>query len=148
MLVLTPIHIRDANEFVRQYHRHHKPVTGAKFALAAAAAGVIVAVAIVGRPVSRLEDDGYTLEVVRLCSNGTRNACSFLYGRCWRAVQALGYKRLLTYTLPQEGGASLRAAGYRCLGPAGGGSWNAPSRPRIDKHPLQTKLKWSKETTD
>jgi hypothetical protein len=99
-------------------------------------------VAIVGRPVARLLQDGYTAEVVRCCTDGTRNAPSMLYAAAWRACRALGYRRLLTYTLPSEGGASLRAAGWRLIGEAGGGSWDRPQRPRIDRHPTQKKLRW------
>lgn len=80
--------------------------------------------------------------MTRLATDGTRNACSMLYGACWRAARALGWRRLVTYTLPSEGGASLRAAGWRLLGEAGGGSWSCESRPRVDRHPTQTKLRW------
>lgn len=89
-------------------------------------------VAIVGRPVARSLDNGWTLEVNRLCTDGKRNACSMLYGAAWRTAKALGYRRLITYTLPEEGGASLRATGWRLLGERGGGNWNTPTRPRID----------------
>lgn len=98
--------------------------------------------AIVGRPVARRAQDGWTLEVNRCCTDGTRNACSMLYGAAWRAARALGWRKLITYTLPEEGGASLRGAGWKCIGEAGGGSWNVPSRPRVDLHPTQMKLKW------
>jgi hypothetical protein len=89
-------------------------------------------VVIVGRPVARMLDNGWTLEVNRCCTDGTRNACSLLYGAAWRAAKALGYRRLITYTLPEEGGASLRGAGWKDLGLRGGGNWNVPSRPRVD----------------
>lgn len=142
-LQVVPIELREANAFVAQHHRHHKPVTGHRFSLGAVLHDQIVGVAIVGRPVSRhIQADGVTLEVNRLATNGTRNACSFLYAAAWKATQALGYKRLITYTLPEEGGASLRAAGWRCIGEAGGGSWSCKSRPRVDTHPLQTKWRW------
>lgn len=83
-----------------------------------------------------------TAEVVRVATDGTRNACSMLYGAAWRACRALGYRRLVTYTLPEEGGASLRAAGWRLVGEAGGGSWSRKSRPRVDLHPTQQKMRW------
>lgn len=142
MLNLIPISFRDANKFVADMHRHHKPVRGHKFSIAVTDGEKIRGVAIIGRPVARLADDGWTLEVNRLCTDGARNACSMLYGAAWRAAKALGYKRLITYTLPSEGGASLRAAGWQLVGEAGGGTWNRKDRPRIDTHPLQTKLKW------
>ena len=105
----------------------------------------VVGVAIVGGPVARLLDDGWTLEVNRCCTNGTKNACSKLYANAWQAAKALGYTKLITYTLASEGGASLRGAGWRCLGEATtkvGQGWNVKSRPRVDTHPLQQKLKW------
>lgn len=139
---IVPISPPEANEFVRQNHRHHAPVPGCKFCLAASDGEKIVGVAIVGRPVARLLDDGWTLEVNRTCTDGTRNANSILYGAAWRAAKALGYRKLITYTLPEEGGASLRGAGWRCLGECGGGTWNRSARPRVDLHPLQTKIKW------
>ena len=139
---LVPITLAEANAFVEQHHRHHGLVAGHQFSLGAAKDDVIVAVAIVGRPVARMNQDGYTSELTRLASDGTRNACSFLYGRAWRAAQALGYRRMITYTLASEDGASLRAAGWRLIGEAGGGSWSRENRPRVDKHPLQQKLRW------
>ena len=150
MLTIVPITLREANEFVRRHHRHHKPVPGCKFCIAVADRGKIVGVAIVGRPVSRILDDGWTLEVNRTCTNGTKNANSMLYAAAWRAAKALGYKRLITYTLLEESGASLRAAGWKCLGQAGGGTWNRPNcgRPRVDLHPTQIKLKWEAPNND
>ena len=141
-LCIVPVTLDEANAFVREHHRHHKPVPGAKFCIAVALAGSVVGVAIVGRPIARMIDDGWTLEVNRTCTDGTKNANSALYGACRRAAFALGYRRLLTYTLPEEGGASLRAAGWKCLGEAGGGRWSRESRPRINTHPTQAKLKW------
>lgn len=141
-LEITPLSIAEANEFVRVHHRHHQAVAGAKFAVAVSDETGIRGVAIVGRPVSRVLDDGWTLEVNRCCTDGARNACSMLYGAAWRAAKAMGYRRVITYTLPTEGGASLRAAGWRLVGEAGGGSWNCKSRPRVDQHPTQVKLKW------
>jgi hypothetical protein len=82
------------------------------------------------------------LEVNRLATDGVRNGCSMLYASAWKAARAMGYRRLITYTLPEEGGASLRAAGFKLLGKRGGGSWSVPSRPRVDTHPLQEKLLW------
>ena len=141
-LILTPVTLAEANAFVSAHHRHHKPATGHIASLAVSDGQRVVGVAIVGRPVARALQDGWTAEVTRLCTDGTRNACSMLYAAAWRAARALGYRRLVTYTLPEEGGASLRAAGWRCIGAAGGGSWNTPSRPRVDTHPLQRKLRW------
>jgi hypothetical protein len=115
---------------------------GGLFAVAVTEAAQIVGCAIVGRPSARMLADDFTAEVTRCCTTGARNACSMLYRACWRASRALGYRRLVTYTLPEEGGASLRGAGLRCVGKAGGGSWSRASRPRIDTHPTQEKLRW------
>ena len=131
-LSVTPINLDEANAFVAKLHRHHKPVPGAKFCIAASDGDMVRGVAIVGRPVARMSDDGWTLEVNRCCTDGARNACSLLYGAAWRVAKAMGYRRLITYTLPEEGGASLRASGWKLLGLRGGGNWNVPSRPRID----------------
>ncbi|MEW9898043.1 XF1762 family protein [Chitinivorax sp. PXF-14] len=133
-----PLSLRVANAFVLEHHRHHRPVQGGKFSLAVALTdgdavpSRIVGVVIVGRPVARHLDDGWMLEVTRLCTDGTPNACSKLYAAADRAARALGYIRLITYTLPAEGGASLRAAGWRLVGQRGGGNWNRARRPRQD----------------
>lgn len=142
-LYKVPITQREAFAFVERYHRHHKPPRGAKGHVAVALDDEIVGVVIVGRPVSRIEQHGdWTAEALRCCTLGTRNACSFLYARAWDLAKALGYRRCITYTLPGEGGASLRASGWRLVGEAGGGSWSWKGRPRVDTHPLQKKLKW------
>ncbi|WP_337441989.1 XF1762 family protein [Ensifer adhaerens] len=129
-----------ANEFVRRLHRHHQPVVGHKFSLGAVKAEEIVGVVIIGRPVARLRDDGWTLEVTRLATDGTKNACSFLYGAAARAAFALGYRRIGTYILASEPGTTLNAAGWRLVGEVKGRSWSCASRPRVDKHPTQDKL--------
>ena len=131
-LMVTPINLDEANAFVALHHRHHKPVPGAKFCLAVSSGDQVRGVAIVGRPVARMSDNGLALEVNRCCTDGAENACSMLYGAAWRAAKALGYHRLITSTLPAEGGASLRGAGWVLIGARGGGNWNVPSRPRID----------------
>lgn len=141
-LNIVPMTLPEANEFVREHHRTHKPVPGCKFCIGVASGDVVVGVAIVGRPVARMLDDGWVLEVNRTCTDGTMNANSMLYGTCWKVCKALGYRKLITYTLPEEGGASLKASNWRCVGERGGGSWSVPSRPRIDTHPLQAKLLW------
>lgn len=141
----VPIKLSDANAFVSMHHRRHKPVVGHKFSIGAVRDNKIVGVVIVGRPVARLRDDGETLEVTRLCTDGTRNACSFLYGTAARAAFALGYRRIGTYTLPDEGGASLRATGWKLIGERGGGTWVRKDRPRADAHPLGAKLLWEAE---
>ena len=140
-LVIVTCSLEEANNFVALWHRHHKPVVGHKFSLSVVDDQDVRGVAIIGRPVSRHLDDGRTLEVTRVATDGCPNACSALYGAARRATFALGYQRLITYTLGTESGASLRGAGWKVIGEAGGGSWSRPSRPRVDKAPLQTKLR-------
>lgn len=139
-MTIERLELAEANAFVAQHHRHHKPVIGHLFSIGASLDGQIVGVAIVGRPVARMRDDGETAEVTRLCTDGTRNACSFLYGAAARAAFALGFKRIGTYILASERGGSLTGAGWRKVGEAGGGSWSRTDRPRVDKHPTQGKL--------
>jgi len=141
-LYVAPMTLREARAFVERHHRHHRAPTGGLFAIGACVGGDVVGVGIVGRPVSRMLSDGWTAEVTRVCTDGTSNACSLLYGACWRAARAMGYRRLVTYTLRHEGGASLRAAGWRAVGETRGGSWSRRSRPRVDLHPTQAKIRW------
>ena len=113
-----PVNLAEAQEFVRNFHRHNKPPIGHVFSLGCSDGAHLVGVAICGRPVARPLDDGQTLEVTRLCVSeaAPKGACSFLYSRAWRAAAALGWARLVTYTLQSEGGASLRGAGWSCVG--------------------------------
>jgi hypothetical protein len=141
-LTLIPVNISDAREFVKQFHRHHNPPVSGLFAVACAESERVCGVAIVGRPIARNNADGFTAEVTRVATDGTPNACSMLYGACWRAAKALGYRRLITYTLASEPGTSLRASGWREVGRVAGKSWSVPSRPRVDRHPLQDKIRW------
>jgi len=143
-LAVCPLPLDEANAFVAQHHRHHQPVVGHKFSIGVAdETGTVRGVAIIGRPVARMLDDGLTLEVTRLATDGCPNACSALYAAAWRACKALGYRRLGTYILDSEPGTSLIAAGWRLVNTrAGGGEWGRDGRPRVDKHPTQGKLRW------
>ena len=141
-LEIVPMTLREANAYVEQNHRHHGPVAGHKYSIGLSDGEKIVGVAIVGRPVSRHLDDGWTLEVNRLCTDGTKNACSMLYAAAWRAARAMGYKRLITYILESENGASLRAAGWKCVGQAGGLRWTGERRPEVDLYPAQMKIRF------
>ncbi len=154
MLTLQPITFREACEYIRQHHSHHLPPQGWKFGIAVNDGQNVVGVITIGRPVSRVYDNGWTLEVTRCCTDGVSNAASMLYGAARKAAFAMGYKRLVTYTLVSEAGTSLKAAGYKVIGEVDGGSWNRPSRPRVDLHPTGPKLLWEvgtegikKETT-
>lgn len=132
-LRIVPTDLKTANEFVRKLHRHSRPVVGHRFAVGVAdESGTLRGVAIVGRPVAPRLDNGFAAEITRLCTDGTRNACSMLYGAARRAARAMGMEPIYTYTLPDEGGASLRAAGFRLDKEDAGGSaamWhNRPGR--------------------
>ena len=145
MIRLVPTTLREANAFVKAHHRHHKPVTGHKFSIGCEVEGRLVGVVIAGRPVSRYLDDGLTLEVNRLCTTGEKNACSMLYAAAARAAKAMGYKKIITYTLDSEPGVSLRAAGWECTGIAGGKRWTGSRRPAVDLCPPQMKLRYEKQ---
>ncbi len=136
MLSTGHIELKDANAYVTEHHRHHKAVRGHRFSLACYENGRLCGVAIVGRPRSRRIDQRMTVEVLRLCTDGTRNVCSKLYGACRRATRALGYDRLITYILDGEKGKSLLASGFSYCYTNKGGSWNQPGRPRTDKAPV------------
>lgn len=143
MLEIVPIDFSEAKVFIEEHHRHHVPPIGHKFSIGLSDGERIVGVVTVGRPVSRHLDDGSTLEVNRLCVlDGIKNGCSKLYAAAWRVTKNLGYKKLITYILSSESGTSLYASGWRMVGTNNGGSWSVKSRPRVDKHPLQNKIKF------
>ncbi|RKL15110.1 hypothetical protein BFJ72_g15359, partial [Fusarium proliferatum] len=134
---------RFAGELAQAHHRHHGCPVGALWRQGVHDdAGRLVGVAVVGRPVARALDDGLTVEVTRLCTDGAANACSLLYAATKRAAEAKGYRRGLTYILSSESGTSLRASNWTLLWTVHGRSWDCPSRPRIDKHPTTDKQAW------
>ncbi|MDT8718190.1 hypothetical protein IAI10_16105 [Clostridium sp. 19966] len=144
---LQPISLNEAKIFVTKYHRHNVAPVGHKFSIGLNDGEKVIGVVIVGRPIARHRQDGYTLEVLRCCVlEGYKDACSMLYAVAWRVTRNLGYKKLITYTLKSEPGSSLKAAGYKIIGqteykPKG---WNVPSRPRVitEKYPLEQKNIW------
>lgn len=140
----VPIELKAANEFVTSLHRYHPAVYRDKFRLAASLNEEIIGVIQAARPVARGLDDGETLEVVRCCTDGTRNACSFLYSRIARIAKEMGYKRVITYILDSETGISLKASGWQFDSEVKGRSWDTPSRRRVDKHPTVDKQRWVK----
>ncbi len=115
-----PISLRKANDFVEQFHRHSKRTVrdGGKFAIGCTDGASLVGVAIVGNPLSATYMDGLTAEILRVCvvPDAPKNVPSFLYGACWRACRAMGFQKLITYTLQSESGASLKAAGFKIVG--------------------------------
>lgn len=145
MLKAKAIELFEANSFVERLHRHHSPVYRDKFRCGCEnEAGELCGIVQIGRPVARGLDDGQTVEVVRLCTDGTKNACSFLYGRAAQAAKALGFRKIITYILESESGISLEAAGWRYDGITQGGSWSCPSRPRATTAPTCKKKRYIK----
>jgi hypothetical protein len=143
VLNVVPVTFRQAHAFIAARHRHHRPPRGMKFALGVATKEALAGVAVVGRPIARHLDDGFTAEVTRTCTDGTPNANSALYGAAWRAARALGYQRLITYGERGEGGASLRAAGFQPtarLVPHHG--WDRPSRRRRPSNEGIARTRW------
>ena len=149
MLELRLCDFQTARDFVKLNHRHNKPPAGHKFSVACYDGDRLCGVCMVGRPVSRFLDDGLTLEVNRCCTDGTRNACTMLYGAATRAAKALGYKRLVTYTLQSEPGTSLRASNWKfCGGGYGGTHWNGARYAQFEQMEIpmsQMKVRWEKE---
>lgn len=144
MLEATPLELRQANDFVASLHRHHDPVHRDKFRIGATLNGKLVGVVQVGRPVARMLDDGKTVEVVRLCTDGTKDVCSFLYSKAARIAKEMGYSKIITYILESESGASLRAAGWSEEVTTSGGSWDRPSRQRSTTAPTIPKRRFSR----
>jgi len=149
MLQLIPITLREANDFVAEYHRHNGRTSrnGGKFAIACGTDEGLMGIAIVGNPLSATLMDGFTAEVLRVCvrPESPKNSCSMLYAASWRAWKAMGGKKLITYTLQTESGASLRGAGWRIVGQCQPGTWNRPNIDKIRKwQPIygQQKLRW------
>ena len=143
-LTLVPLTLAEANELVRRWHRHHQPVPGCKYVIGASDGEAVRGAIIVGRPVARHYDDGWTLEVTRCVTDGTRNAPSLLYGAAQRVAFGLGYRRLITYTRTDESGASLRGVGWKCVAKREARSWAEASkaRPRVDKSDPAERLLW------
>ena len=140
----VPLELKQANAFVMNFHRHHQPVYRDKFRFGCEVEGYLRGVIQCARPVSRMLDDGKTIEVVRCCTDGTPNVCSFLYSRAIKIAKIMGYYRIITYTLDSENGASLKASGFIFDGFTNGGSWNRLSRPRNTTAPTNVKKRWIK----
>ena len=151
-MIVRPLTLKQANAFIKEFHRHHKKVTGHRFSLAAYDGDRVCGIAVVGRPVARALDQWRIAEVNRLATDGTKNACSILYAAAARAADAMGFDKIQTYTLPAEGGTSLRASGWTCEGEAGGGDWNAGGKAshknRRTDQPMEVKWRWSKTLTN
>jgi hypothetical protein len=147
MLTAVPMTCAEAKEFVRSFHRHNKPPLGSLFQVGASDRERLVGVAIVGRPVARMLQDGTTAEVLRCCvlDDAPKGTCSFLYGACWRAAKALGWRRLITYTLQSESGASMRGVGWKCVAELAAnkpGMWQTRASREWQPVVGQQKLRW------
>lgn len=130
-LTIRPCSLREANAYVEQFHRHNKSVTGHRFSISCYDGDRLCGVAICGNPIARKLADGLTIEIRRVCTDGTHNACTKLYGACCRAAKALGYRKVITYTLQSEPGTSLRASNFSVADDnCGAASWDVPSRRR------------------
>lgn len=138
---IKPITFREASDFINLHHRHHKATVGHKFSIGLYDGEKLVGVAVCGRPVSRYLDDGITCEINRLCTDGTKNACSMLYGACCRVAKEMGYVKIITYILASEDGASLKASNFVCEGEAGGTHWTG-KRNRGQEIPQEMKTRW------
>ena len=146
-LLVVPIELAEANALVAAWHRHHQAVQGHRFSIGVVDGdGVLHGAATVGRAVARLGGSPRsTLEVTRLVTDGTHNACSLLYAAAARAGRAMGYERIQTYVLDSETGVSLRAAGWEYEGEAGGGQWkHTDGKPRRTDQPTGLKGRWAK----
>lgn len=157
-LTIKPISLANANAYVEEMHRHHPKVQGHKFSIACYDNNRLCGVAIVGRPQGRFLDDGKTLEILRLCTDGTRNACSILYGRCARICKEMGYEKIITFILMSENGSSLKASGFtKEADNVGGLDWSKNNRYRqrheyeqmslfpTKQPPKELKQRWSKK---
>lgn len=142
-LAAQEIAFRDASALVNMHHRHHASPVGHLFSGGVFDGDMLCGAVIAGRPVSRHLDDGKTIELTRVVSDGTRNACSKAMGWAIREARRRGYVRVISYTLATEDGASLRAVGFRESGTSAGGGWSRPSRTReADRHPVCAKRRW------
>lgn len=145
-LRVVPLSLRQANTLVAELHRHHKPVQGMRFALGCLKDEKLVGAAIVGRPAARMTDQWKVAEVTRLATDGTPDACSFLYGACARVARQMGFERIQTMILAEEAGTGLKAAGWKFAYMSDGGDWNRPSRGgRRTDQPMQPKQVWALE---
>ena len=147
-LETMPVSLKQANDFITLHHRHHAPLKFHKYSIGVAKDNRLVGICLVNRPVNPGMDDGYRLEVARLCTDGTKNACSFLLARAAAVAKNMGYHWIQTYTLAEESfssyGGSMRAAGWLFLHVSKGGTWNTKRRKRVDKHPTGEKCLWVK----
>lgn len=146
---IVPVELKEANQFILSLHRHHKPVQGHRFSIGVEKEGKLVGVACIGRPVARLTNQKEVLEVTRLCTDGTRNACSALYSAAARIGKEMGYKKIQTFILDEEPGVSLKASGWEYDGWSQGGQWkHTDGKPRRTDQPTCPKHRYAKKLND
>ena len=145
-MTIVPITLKAANAFVTAYHRHHEPTVGHKFSIGLSENDDLIGVAIMGRPVARGSDNGFTIEVARLCTNGAKNACSMLYQAAARSAKELGYRKIQTYILESESGTSLKASGWKMEAVTAGGQWkHTDGKQRKTNQPIMPKQRWVRD---
>jgi hypothetical protein len=151
---IVPLTLAQARRYIAEHHRHNEPPVGHRFSIGLERGGVLVGVVVAGHPMARKADDGRTLELLRLTTEGDRNACSRLYGAACRAAFAMGYRRVITYTLDTEPGTSLAASGFIRDTLSPGGEWKHTTGPRAaelprlfdpPKMPTGPKWRWIRE---
>jgi hypothetical protein len=153
-LAVVPLTLAAANRHVSEWHRHHAafPPGLDYFRIGVVdEEGIVQGVAIVARPPNRNSDDGLTCEVVRVATNGAKNACSALYGACARIAREMGFRRIITYTLEAESGASLRASGWKMTKEGIRSYWESHQVPgrtvKAKEHYASTKRRWEVQLT-
>jgi hypothetical protein len=139
---IKPCELKEAKDFIQKYHRHHKPPQGHRFSLKLVEENKIRGVIVVGRPIGRFQDDGETIEITRVCTDGMPNACSMLIGAVRRVGKAMGWKRIISYILETENGASYKASNFQLMGITKGDTWNRKKRSRKDEQPTCIKKRW------
>lgn len=143
---IIPLTLKQANDYIQKYHRHHKPTVGHRYSLGASQNGELIGVAVVGRPVARMCNAYTTAEVTRLCTNGGKNVCSFLYSACARVAKEMGFERIQTYILESEPGTSLIATGWNKEVESKGGQWkHTDGKTRRTDQPTEPKTRWGKD---
>lgn len=132
MIELRPITRDLANDCVRRWHRHHKPVRQRVLSVGAFIEGEIVGAAIVEPAKAEALSKNGVFEVTRLACRGggaTLNGhvdgvASKLLGAAWGAMRAMGCRRMCSYTRLDESGVCYRAAGWVAVAFSKGEAWD------------------------
>ncbi|MCP1161243.1 MULTISPECIES: XF1762 family protein [Bacillus] len=145
-LQTIPITLKIAQEFISKFHRHNQAPQGHKFSIGLWDHDVLIGVIIAGSPVARHNNNGFTLEITRCCLKSSiyRNGISKMIGSVYQVAKAMGYTKIITYTLDHESGDSLKSCGFELEAITSGGSWNSTARKRENKAPTTPKKRWVK----